>query len=130
MHGLRSAIIAGEGASATLVSTKESCRRGGSGGLAGLHIPREERRVTDQRREDRHWGVVDRAIVVFRRKKLLVRVVNLSPGGIMIEADIVPRIGESVAVEFEGFERLSGVVRWVKRGRIGIDVGDGGIAMK
>lgn len=127
MHGLRNAILAGESASASLVSTKERCRRASGGSLASLQIPREERRVTDQRREDRHWGIVDRAMIVFRRKKMLVRVINVSSGGIMIEADMMPRIGESVAIEFEGFERLQGIVRWVKAGRIGLDLGEGSI---
>ena len=128
MHGLRSAILSGEAASASLVSTKERCRRkAGGGSLTSLEIPREERRSTDQRREDRHWGIVDRAMLVFRRKKLLVRVVNVSSSGIMIEADIMPRIGEKVAVEFEGFDRLEGVVRWIRGGRIGLDLGEGRI---
>ena|SRR5215217_5392576 len=128
MHGLRSAILAGEPASGSLVTTKETCRRQSSGGsLTELRIPRVERRATDQRSEDRHWGVVDRAIIVFRRKKQLVRVVNISSGGIMIESEIVPRIGEAIPVEFEGFERLQGIVRWVKQGRIGLDLGEGSI---
>lgn len=130
MHALRSAIQSGESASASLLSNKERCRRQAAeagGSLTALRIPREERRATNQRREDRHWGVVDRAILVFRRKKLLVRVVNVSSSGIMIEADIMPRIGEKVAVEFEGFDRLEGVVRWIKQGRIGLDLGDGSI---
>ena len=127
MHELRSAILSGEPASASLVSTKERCRRQSGGSLVALNIPRGERRATDQRREDRHWGVVDRAILVFRRKKLLVRVVNVSSSGIMIEADIMPRIGEAVAIEFEGFDRLAAVVRWIKAGRIGLDLGDGSI---
>jgi len=127
MHGLRSAIQSGEAASASLVSTKEACRRKSGGSLTSLEIPREERRSTDQRREDRHWGVVDRAMLVFRRKKLLVRVVNVSSSGIMIEADIMPRIGEKVTVDFEGFDRLEGVVRWIRGGRIGLDLGDGSI---
>jgi hypothetical protein len=128
MHGLRSAILSGESASASLVTSKERCRRQTSGGsLTELKIAREERRATNQRREDRHWGVVDRAIMVFRRKKLLVRVVNVSSSGIMIEADVMPRIGEHVGVEFEGFDRLPGVVRWIRQGRIGLDLGDGSI---
>ena len=128
MHGLRSAILSGEAASKALVSSKEGCRRQTGGpSLTELRIPREERRATNQRREDRHWGVVDRAMIVFRRKKLLVKVVNVSSGGIMIESEIVPRIGESVAVEFEGFDRLQGIVRWVKQGRIGLDLGEGSI---
>jgi hypothetical protein len=130
MHGLRSAIQSGESASATLLSNKERCRRQAQeagGSLTALRIPREERRVTNQRREDRHWGVVDRAILLCRRKKLLVRVINVSSSGIMIEADIMPCIGEKVAVEFEGFDRIEGVVRWIKQGRIGLDLGDGSI---
>ena len=127
MHGVRSAILSGESASASLISTKERCRRQGGGGLAGLRIARQERRLTDQRREDRHWGVVDRALLVFRRKKTLVRVVNVSSSGMMIEADIMPRIGERVGIEFEGFDRLQATVSWVKQGRIGLDLGDGSI---
>ena len=130
MHGLRSAILTGESPSATLVSTKERCRRGASNGsLAALAIAREERRSIDQRREDRHFGVVDRAIVVFRRKKLLVKVINLSGGGMMIESDIVPRIGEEVAIEIEGFDRIGAAVCWVKKGRIGLDLGEGSISL-
>jgi hypothetical protein len=128
MHGLRSAILSGEPASGSLLTTKETCRRqAGGGSLTELAIPRVERRTTDQRREDRHWGVVDRAVIVFRRKKLLVRVVNVSSSGIMIETEIQPRIGEAIAVDFEGFERLQGIVCWVKQGRIGLDLGDGSI---
>ena len=131
MHGLRSAILAGQGASASLVTTKESCRRRGSGGsLAALHIAREERRATDQRREDRHFGIVERAILVFRRKKMLVRVVNVSPSGIMIEGEVMPRIGERVGIEFDGFERLEATVCWIRQSRIGLDVGEGAIALE
>jgi PilZ domain len=127
MHGVRSAIQSGEPASASLVSTKETCRRQSGSSLVELTIARVERRATNQRREDRHWGVVDRAMLVFRRKKLLVRVVNVSSSGIMIESDIIPRIGEQVSVAFEGFDRLHAIVRWVKQGRIGLDLGDGSI---
>src|SRR3712207_8450409 len=59
-----------------------------------------------------------------RRKKTLVRVVNVSASGVMIESGIMPRIGEKVGLEFEGFDRLDGTVRWVKQGRIGLDVGE------
>ncbi|HEX8526944.1 MAG TPA: PilZ domain-containing protein [Allosphingosinicella sp.] len=131
MHELRSAILSGEGATASVVSTKESCRRrGGKGGLAALHIERGERRSTDQRAEDRHWGVVERAMLVFRRKRRLVRVINLSTGGMTIECEIMPRIGELVGIEFEGFDPVDGIVRWVKQGRIGLDLGEGGISLE
>ncbi len=45
----------------------------------------------------------------------------------MIESDIMPRIGEAVGLEFEGFDRLDAVVRWIRQGRIGLDVGEGAI---
>lgn len=127
MHGLRSAIMAGEGASASLLSTKEKCRRTTNGTLIALRIPREERRLTNQRLAERHWGVVDRALLTFRRKKMLVRVVNLSSGGAMIEAEIEPRIGETVAIEIDGYGRYEAKVRWVRDGRLGLDAGEGTI---
>ncbi|HWT11513.1 MAG TPA: PilZ domain-containing protein [Allosphingosinicella sp.] len=130
MHEFRSAILTGDVKSALdPVSRKERCRRqdGRGPSLIELAIPRAERRVTNQRREDRFHGVVERATIVFRRKKSLVRVVNLSPSGVMIESGIIPRIGEKVGLEFDGFDRLEAVVRWVKQGRIGLDVGEGAI---
>jgi hypothetical protein len=95
--------------------------------LVAISIPREARRRTNQRREDRFPEVVDRATIIFRRRKLLVRVVNVSGSGVMIESQIMPRIGEVLGLEFENFDRLTAVVRWVKRGRIGLDVGEGSI---
>ena len=92
-------------------------------------IPRVERRTTNQRREDRYRGIVDRATMVFRRKKLLVKVINVSESGLMVEASIEPRIGENVRIEFEGFEPLAGVICWVREGRIGLDVGAGAISL-
>jgi hypothetical protein len=132
MHELRSAILTGQAARAPQpASTKEICRRrrGSADSLMGISIPREERRVTNQRREDRHLGLVDRAMIVFRRKRSLVKVVNISASGMMIETDIIPHINEELLVEFEGFAPLCAVVRWVKQGRIGLDIGDGGIAL-
>jgi len=132
MNEFRSALAKGEVTKVVQPATaKERCRRGGVGesSLAGILIPRVERRTTNQRREDRYRGVVERATLVFRRKKTLVKVINISGSGLMVEATIEPRIGERVSVEFEGFEPLAGVVRWVREGRIGLDVGDGAIAL-
>lgn len=129
MHDLRTAILKGDVASAPARVAREKGRRRGEQSLVDIPIPREERRKTDQRREDRFPDVVDRATLVFRRKKLLVRVVNVSGSGVMIESDISPRIGESVGLEFENFDRLEAVVRWIRRGRIGLDVGEGAIGL-
>ena len=132
MHEFRSAMRSGDvGQAYSPVSTKEKCRRqkGSGGSLAGLTIAREERRATKQRSEERHRGDVERALLTFRRKKTLVRVVNISGSGVMVEADLVPRIGETVGIEFEGFDRLMAAVCWVKDGRIGLDLGEAAIEL-
>jgi hypothetical protein len=122
---IRNADVTSEQASA---ARAEPCRRQApERSLVAIAIPREERRRTNQRREDRFPEVVDRATIIFRRKKLLVRVVNVSGSGVMIESQILPRIGEVLGLEFENFDRLTAVVRWVKGGRIGLDVGEGSI---
>lgn len=131
MNEFRSALSNGDLAKiGKPVASKEKCRRTESErSLASILIPRQERRTTNQRREDRYRGVVDRATIRFRRKKVLVKVVNISESGLMVEGPIEPRIGEALVVEFEGFEPLHGVVCWVRDGRIGVDVGDGAIAL-
>ena len=129
MHELRTSILNGETKSPRgPVARKERCRRQNSEPtLVDIPIAREERRITDHRHEDRFLGVVERATIVFRRKKSLVRIFNVSGSGVMIESNIMPRIGEVIGLEFENFDRLQAVVRWVKRGRIGLDVGEGAI---
>ena len=129
MHELRRAILTNEVAAyRDPLNRKERCRRAGES-LATIAIPREERRATNQRREDRFPEVHERATLTFRRKKSLVRVVNVSRSGAMVECGIMPWIGETIAIEFEGGAQLEGIVRWVRDGRIGVDLGDGAISL-
>ena len=131
MNEFRSALRTGELTQVVRPTTKrENCRRREADtSLTSILIPRGERRTTNQRREDRYRGVVERATVTFRRKKILAKVVNVSGSGIMIEAPIEPRIGEKIRVDFEGFEPLNGVICWAREGRFGLDLGDGAIQL-
>lgn len=131
MNEFRAAVTRGEPAPASSpVVAKESCRRQKmENSLSAILIPRVERRTTNQRREDRYRGIVERATLVYRRKKVLVKVVNVSESGMMVEAAIDPRIGEKVRVEFEGFEPLAATVCWAREGRLGLDLGDGAISL-
>jgi hypothetical protein len=131
MNEFRSAVQKGEVAQImSPIADKEKCRRTAMEvSLAKVLIPRVERRTTNQRREDRFRGIVERATLVFRRKKVLVKVVNVSESGVMVEAGIEPRIGERLQIEFDGFEPLQSSVCWVRDGRIGLDVGDGAISL-
>lgn len=125
MHELRAAIMSGEKPIEPQAISREKCRRStGRGSLIGIEIPRLEQRLSDQRREDRFRGVVDRATIVFRNKRTLVRVANVSTKGMMIDANLLPRIGETVGIVLEGQPPLEGIVRWIKHGQLGLDVGE------
>lgn len=129
MNEFRAALKNGELAKAMSPVAKDKDRRRIERGLVSVLIPRSERRSTNQRREERYRGIVDRASLMFRGKTLLAKVVNISESGLMIEATIEPRIGEELAIAFEGFKPLTGVVRWVRDGRIGLDLGEGAISL-
>ena len=130
MNEFRSALKNGDlGKATSPVAADKDRRRRVETGLASVLIPRTERRSTNQRREERYRGIVDRASLRFRGKTLLAKVVNISESGLMIETSILPRIGEQVAIEFEGFEPLAGTVRWVRDGRLGLDLGEGAISL-
>ena len=91
--------------------------------LAGDLIPRVQRRLLDQRSEERHSGLVDRAVIVFRGQEYIVPVINISSRGTMIECDILPRIGETIIVRFEHCSPIQAFVRWVRDGRLGLNFG-------
>ena len=90
-------------------------------GLARIAIARQESRKTNQRREDRHIDLADSAVVTFRRKRIEVGVVNVSPHGVMIESDIEPRVGERIDIRFEDCNRTQCRVRWMKGRQIGLE---------
>ncbi len=91
--------------------------------LAGDLIPRDQPRIIDQRSEERHEGLVDRAVLVFRGQDYIVPVINISSRGLMVECDILPRIGENVVIRFDGCSPIQAFVRWLKDGRLGLNFG-------
>jgi hypothetical protein len=122
MHELRSTILSGEPRPASLVASKsKKAEAAAAGGLTRIAIKRQEARVTDQRLEDRLRGVVERTIVVFRRRKHEVEVVNVSSRGAMIRGEVEPRIGEKMDIVFTEGNRTRCVVRWVREGRVGLE---------
>jgi hypothetical protein len=123
MHEIRSSILSGEVKSGPVA--RKSRRKGGEGGgLGGLNkiaIKRQEARCTNHRSEDRHPNLVAESTIVFRRKKLQARVVNVSSRGAMIEAEIEPHIGETLDIVFSEENRTRCAVRWFREGRIGLE---------
>lgn len=124
MHELRTALASGETLRPNGPVAKKSKRSDAAGGLAAIAVKREESRLTNQRREERHRNIVETAIVHFRRKKYEVPVVNVSSGGVMIQTDIEPWIGESVEIQFADCNRTKCVVRWIRGDRMGLEFND------
>ncbi|MBV9930192.1 MAG: hypothetical protein JO013_04525 [Alphaproteobacteria bacterium] len=89
----------------------------------GVQQATEPARWEDRRSEPRHEGLVESAIIYFRGTPTLVPVLNISSRGTMIESDIVPRLGETILVEFPECSRIHAFVRWAREGRIGLNFG-------
>jgi hypothetical protein len=125
VHELRSALGRADAASGPLTPEKKRSRQkiGQEGlSLAAIPIKRTASRLSNERREDRVPGVVDAATLYLRRRKHGVKVVNVSPGGMMIETEgLQPRIGETVEIQFADCNRTKCAVRWVRERRIGIE---------
>ncbi len=77
----------------------------------------------EQRSEPRYEDLIDRAILTFRGADYPVPVVNISSRGTMIESVLLPRLGESVMIRFEGCSPIYAFVRWSREGRLGLNFG-------
>jgi hypothetical protein len=89
--------------------------------LTGGMIPRSVTRLFDQRSEPRIEPDEEHAVLDHRGGRHPVKVINLSSAGAMIEFGTVPHIGERVRLQMLGREPVSGFVRWVRDGRLGIN---------
>jgi hypothetical protein len=88
--------------------------------LDGGMIPRTEKRAIDERSEMRHTAVSSTAVLEFRGRKHVVRLINVSGSGAMVLFAYVPNIGERLPLQLLDRGLVSAQVRWVKDGRIGL----------
>jgi hypothetical protein len=89
--------------------------------LTGAMVPRQVRRMFEQRAELRVAPDASRALLCWRGQTRTVRVGNVSSAGVMLWFDEVPHIGERVAVQLLDQQAVPGQVRWVRDGRVGIN---------
>jgi len=80
-------------------------------------------RHVDPRSEPRYEGLVESAVLTFRGADYPVPVINISSRGTQVESDILPRLGESVLIRFEGCSPIYAFVRWNRDGRLGLNFG-------
>lgn len=88
--------------------------------LDGGMIPRTVKRMVDERCEERVPATSGTAVMEFRGRKHVVRLVNISSSGAMVIFPLVPHIGEEVSLKLLDRGQVTAKVRWVRDGRIGI----------
>ena len=88
--------------------------------LDGGMIPRTERRSIDERAEMRLPAVSGTAVLEFRGRKHVVRLINVSGSGAMVIFPHTPNIGERLPLQLLDRGAVSAQVRWVKDGRVGL----------
>lgn len=93
----------------------------GKFGLDGAMIPRNVKRMFDERAEPRSAPQSQTAVLTLRGRKHAVRLLNVSSSGAMLVFPLVPHIGEEVAVKLLDRGPLVAHVRWVRDGKIGIN---------
>ena len=88
--------------------------------LDGNMIPRTEKRSIDERAELRHASASSTAVLEFRGRKHVVRLVNVSSSGAMVIFPHTPNIGERLPLQILDRGLVTAQVRWVRDGRIGL----------
>lgn len=88
--------------------------------LDGGMIPRTHRRTVDEREEDRFPAESCTAVMDFRGRNHVIRLINVSDSGAMVIFPYVPHIGERLTLQLLDRGQISAQVMWVKDGRIGL----------
>ena len=88
--------------------------------LDGGMIPRAQRRSVDERLEARFPAESGTAVMDFRGRNHVVRLLNLSGSGAMVNFPYVPHIGEKLRLQLLDRGNVTAQVMWVKDGRIGL----------
>lgn len=88
--------------------------------LDGGMIPRTVKRIFDERAEERVPADSGTAVMNFRGRRHVVRVVNTSPSGAMVTFPLEAHIGEPLSLHMVDRGTVGAQVRWVRDGRIGV----------
>lgn len=118
---IRAKIYGGtEAAEESLLRTKKP--KGSSPeGLDGVSVARDARRTTNSRGEDRHRLIGERAVVLHKRRKHDVELINLSGGGAMIGAALPAKLWDRAELRLGKHGAIECAVRWVREGRVGLE---------
>jgi methyl-accepting chemotaxis protein len=93
--------------------------------LEGGMIPRSATRAIDERAELRHAALSGTAVLEYRGRRHVIRLVNVSSSGAMVIFPYVPHIGETVRIQLVDRNSLAAQVIWARDGRVGLSFADG-----
>lgn len=87
--------------------------------LTSMVPPPDERRV-----DPRVLNMLPVAKLVCGDEQQLIRIRNISAGGLMAEVSYAPASGEAVTIEFMSDQKVAGMIAWIRDSRIGIRFDD------
>ena len=93
--------------------------------LEGGMIPRSATRAIDERAELRRAALSGTAVLEYRGRRHVIRLVNVSSSGAMVIFPYVPHIGETVRIQLVDRNSLAAQVIWARDGRVGLSFADG-----
>ena len=89
--------------------------------LQSVAVPREVRRASNARGEDRHRLTGEQGSITHNGATLDVELVNLSGGGAMVSGDFEPMLWDRVDLHLGNHGTIECAVRWIRDGRVGLE---------
>lgn len=89
--------------------------------LGSVTVPRETRRASNSRSEDRHRLTEERARLTHCGRDFEVELVNLSGGGAMVVGPFAPKLWDRVNLHLGNHGTIECAVRWIRDDRVGLE---------
>jgi hypothetical protein len=118
---IRAKIYGGLGAPEEPILKAKRPKGAKSGALSSIKVPREARRLSNGRGEDRHRLSDERTRLTHKGTDLEVELTNLSGGGAMVSGKFRPRVWDRVDLHLGNHGTIECAVRWIRDGRVGLE---------
>jgi hypothetical protein len=118
---IRAKIIRGEKGAKEPVLQAKKPKGVKSDELLSIPVPRESRRRTNSRAEDRHRLSGERTRVTHNGAEHDVELINLSGGGAMVSGPLEPILWDRVDLHLGEHGTIECAVLWIRDGRIGLE---------
>lgn len=89
--------------------------------LGSVTVPRETRRASNGRGEDRHRLSDERARLTHCGQDFEVELINLSGGGAMVIGSFAPKLWDRVNLHLGSHGTIECAVRWIRADRVGLE---------